>query len=244
MLAKLADPPVFSEVDRETWRTILTRHQKMRSQQVCDLFLRGVETLGLNADHLPDLYWINKVLKQRTGFEGVFVEGLEDGQSFFSLLADRKFPVGSFIRDAKDLGYTPAPDVVHDLYGHLPFYTDREYADFSQKFGETAIRFADSPKIFRQFERFFWFTLEFALIDTPGGTRVFGAGIASSTDECAYALSDASEGGPEVRPFDVDSIRHQEFRIDEMQKVLFKLKSTQQLYSSLDVLNEKVMAEL
>lgn len=240
MQAKLAAPPVFTSADQETWNTILTRHQKTRGAQVCELFLSGVEILGLNAHELPDLFKINKVLKARTGFEGVFVEGLEDGQSFYALLADRKFPVGSFIRDAKDLGYTPAPDIVHDLYGHLPFYTDKAYADFSQKFGEAAMRFAERPDLFRQFERFFWFTLEFGLIKTSNGTRVFGAGIASSTDECEYALRAKESGGPEVHPFDVDHIRHQEFRIDEMQKTLFVLDSKEQLYSSLELLIKKV----
>ena len=97
----------------------------------------------------------------------------------------------------------------------------------------------DREDLLRQFERFFWFTIEFGLIKTNEGVRVFGAGIASSTGECAYALSDE----PEVVPFDIDLIRKQEFRIDQMQKKLFLLESEEQLYSSLDELVKRVEAD-
>ena len=116
------------------------------------------------------------------------------------------------------------------------FLFTQDYADFCQRYGELACEFLDREDLLRQFERFFWFTIEFGLINTPDGKRIFGAGIVSSIGECDYALSD----GPEVLPFDVDVIRNQEFRIDQMQKRLFMLESTEQLYSSLETLYEKV----
>lgn len=222
-----------------TWQTILSRHEKVRRDLVVDEFDEGVKVLGLTPDRLPNLAEINKVLLKLTGFRGVFVEGLEEGKSFYKMLSERIFPVGNFIRDQRDLNYTPAPDIVHDLYGHLPFFVDQRYADFCQKFGELTCEFADQPEKLRQFERFFWFTIEFGLIKTAKGVRVFGAGIASSIAECQYALS----GEPEVLPFDIDVIRRQEFRIDQMQKRLFLLENVEQLYASLPELYRRVKAE-
>ena len=152
------------------------------------------------------------------------------------MLAKRLFPVGNFIRDKRDLSYTPEPDMIHDLYGHIPLLVNRDYAQFCQKIGETACRFIDDDKKFHQFERFFWFTIEFGLIKTDDGPRAFGAGIASSIGECDFALS----GGPEVIDFDIELIINQEFRIDEMQKKLFILESKSQLYGCIDELVEKV----
>lgn len=212
------------------------QHAEKRNRQVCQLFLDGVKILGIDETQIPNLKIINPILMARSGFCGVLVDGLEEGKSFYKMLADRLFPVGNFIRDRKDLSYTPAPDIVHDLYGHLPFFTDKAYGDFCQAFGEAAMEFTDRPQLLRQFERFFWFTIEFGLIKSPLGVRVFGAGIASSTNECEYALS----GKPEVRPFDIDVIRNQEFRIDEMQKILFLIENSDQLYSSLSELRKKV----
>lgn len=226
----------FDIDEQKTWMEILQQHKKKRDNQICDIFLKGLSILKIDESHIPSLDEVNKILVQKSGFRGVFVEGLEEGASFYKMLAQREFPVGNFIRSRQDINYTPAPDVVHDLYGHLPFYTDRAYGDFCQKFGELAIKYVDQPVLFRQFERFFWFTAEFGLVNTPKGIRIFGAGIASSIGECEYALS----GKPEVKPFDVALISQQEFRIDQMQTTLFCLESPEQLYNSLNELSEHI----
>lgn len=235
-------PSALSWTDSEhaTWKAVVEKHRTTRELLLCETFLNGVETLGFSDTRIPDLDEVNLILESRTGFKGVFVKGLEEGPSFFQMLARREFPIGCFIRSRDDLNYTPAPDVIHDLYGHLPFYTDRNYADFCYEFGKAACRYANRPGVLRQFERFFWFTIEFGLLKTARGPRIFGAGIASSLAECDYALS----GRPEVRPFDIDSVRHQEFRIDEMQKVLFCLESVDQLYGSLDELCRRIESEI
>jgi len=232
-------PARFDEEAQLTWHTILSEHRRKRENQIYDLFLKGLEILGIPEHRIPNLNEVNEILEKRSGFRGVFVEGLEEGGSFFRLLAERKFPVGNFIRSREDLNYTPAPDIVHDLYGHLPFFTDKRYGDFCHAIGVEACRYLDRPELLRQFERFFWFTIEFGLIKTPKGLRIFGAGIASSIGECEYALS----GVPQIEPFDVDTIRQQEFRIDIMQPKLFCLENEEQLYESLDDLSRKVKAE-
>lgn len=229
----------FGRDGLETWSTILDNHSRTREEQVVDLFHKGIKTLGIDSRNIPTLEVVNEKLKPLTGFQGVFVDGLEEGNNFYKMLSKRKFPVGNFIRDKQDLSYTPEPDIVHDLYGHLPFFVDKDYSDFCQKFGEMACQFADREDLLRQFERFFWFTIEFGLIKTSEGIRVFGAGIASSTGECNYALG----GEPEVLPFDVDTIRKQEFRIDQMQKKLFLIENTEQLYGSLGELYAKVESD-
>lgn len=226
----------YTDQDRATWRAILSAHRQKRERQICDIFLKGVEILNLREDHLPSLDEVNAILMARTGWRGILVEGLEEGPQFYRLLADRLFPVGNFIRSPEDLSYTPAPDIVHDLYGHLPFYTDRAYAQFCEAFGIEAVKYAERRDLLRQFERFFWFTVEFGLVETPQGRRIFGAGIASSVAECDYALSDKVE----VLPFSVDAVCNQEFRIDEMQKRLFLLPNVQCLYDSLDELRSRM----
>ncbi|MCO5143889.1 MAG: phenylalanine 4-monooxygenase [Oligoflexia bacterium] len=220
----------------ECWKSILSEHSKTRSNQVYELFDQGITRLGIEPNQIPDVNEINRRLEPMTGWRGILVNGLEEGSVFYKMLANRLFPIGNFIRDKKDLSYTPEPDIVHDLYGHLPFLTDKKYADFCQKLGEAACRVMDRPDLLRQYERFFWFTVEFALVNTPKGNRIFGAGIASSIGECTYALSKE----PELLPFDVDTIRKQEFRIDQMQAKLFLLESPEQLYESLNELISKV----
>jgi phenylalanine-4-hydroxylase len=219
----------FTPAEHDTWRALFARLAHCRAHLAHPSFNDGLARLAITGERIPSLDAVNDRLMALTGWRGVPVTGLEDAKSFFTLLARREFPIGAFIRDAKDLSYTPAPDVFHDMYGHLPLFADPDYADFNQRIGQLAARFVDDPLQLRRFERFYWFSLEFPLIETTRGRRIFGGGILSSFGESAYALS--SE--PEVLPFDLAVIRDQEYRIDIMQPRLFVLDRPETLYSSL-----------
>jgi phenylalanine-4-hydroxylase len=222
----------FSEDDHTTWRRLYARLTDCRARLAHPLFAAGLAELGIGPERIPDLDAVNRRLARRTNWRGVLVSGLEGPVDFFASLARREFPVGHFIRSGDDLNYTPAPDVFHDLYGHLPFFADRDYALFCERFGAAALRFAGSPLLLRQFERVFWFGVEFPLVETAGGRRIFGAGILSSYTESNFSLASDGEA-PEVLPFSVEGIRRQEFRIDEVQRRVYVLNAPEQLYASL-----------
>lgn len=224
---------IFTPEEHGTWRKLFEQQAKKREEQIIDWFSYGLKALDITAERIPKLDEVNSRLNRLTGFCGVVVDGLEDVHQFYPMLARREFPIGNFIRDPIDLSYTPAPDVFHDLYGHLPFFVDPMYADFCQNFGICACKYLDDEVILRQFERLFWFTIEFALIKTSKGNRIFGAGIASSFSECSYALTGAPLG-PEVVPFDLNVIRHQKFKVDDLQRRIFILDNEMQLFSCLN----------
>jgi phenylalanine-4-hydroxylase len=229
-------PRPFTAEEHATWGDVVRTQRPRRSSQLVPAFEQGLVALDMDQETIPSLEVVNAKLRALTGWQGVFVKGLEDGRGFYSLLAERKFPIGHFVRDRKDLNYTPEPDVIHDFYGHLPFFADRTYASYCEAYGRLACRYFDDATRLRRLERYFWFTLEFGLVETPLGRRIFGAGIASSVGECVYALS----GEPEVVPFDVERVCAQEFRIDQMQKRLFVLPSVEALYGSFETLQAVV----
>lgn len=222
----------------KTWQALYARLAPCRATMAHPLFAAGLAKLGIGPEGVPDLGEVNRRLGQATGWKGVEVSGLEGPVDFFAALARREFPVGAFIRSEDDLNYTPAPDVFHDLYGHLPLLADASYAKFAETFGRAASLYAGDPARLRQFERVFWFGVEFPLVETPGGLRIFGGGILSSYGESNYALSSQ----PELRRFDVSEMRRREFKIDEMQSTLYVLQSPEELYGSLDELVRLVAA--
>jgi len=227
-------PRPFTEADDRVWASLHARLERCRRELAHPIFTRGLELLGVTGERVPDLAQVNAHLGALTGWRGVPVGGLEDGRSFFAMLSRREFPIGDFIRDASDLSYTPAPDIFHDLYGHLPLLADPDYADFCWRFGQVATRHAHDPERLVEFERLFWFGVEFPLVETTAGRRIFGGGILSSSGESDYALSPT----PEVLPFDVERIRREPYRIDIMQPRLFVLDRPETLYGCLAGLSQ------
>lgn len=224
----------FTDAEHDTWRRLFARLEHCRQELAHPAFVAGLDALGIDGRRIPELDEVNRRLSALTGWRGVPVTGLEDGRSFFALLARREFPIGAFIRDAKDLSYTPAPDVFHDLYGHLPLFADRAYADFCHRFGVLACEALaaatdDADTRLVELERLFWFGVEFPLVETARGRRIFGGGILSSFGESAFSLS----AEPEVLPFDAEVIRRQPYRIDVMQRRLFVLRSPAELYAAI-----------
>ncbi len=103
--------------------------------------------------------------------------------------------------------------------------TNQTYADFLQKYGEMALSLG-KPYVW-MLQRLFWFTVEFGLIRTEEGVRIYGAGIASSAGEAPYAVESSV---PEQRPFDALSVFRTPYRIDIFQTVYYVIEDCHQLY--------------
>jgi len=224
----------FSAEEHKTWGKLFKGLARSRREQAHPLFTKGVEALGLDDGAVPNLDEVNDRLQALTGWRGIPVEGLEENDSFFTGMERREFPIGNFIRSAEDVNYTPAPDVFHDLYGHLPLLADPHYADFCQRFGAMASKYLDNSDFIEQFGRLFWFGVEFPLIKYGDERRIFGGGILSSAAECDYCLSER----PEVAPFDIEEIRRRKYHIDDFQVKIYLLDTPEQLYTCLGAFEE------
>jgi phenylalanine-4-hydroxylase len=219
----------FTPDEHQTWAAIMKVQRPRRRQQLLPFFQEGLDRLDMDVDVIPDIHAVNKKLKALTGWQAVLTSGFVDKEPFYKMLYNKQFPIGNFIRDSKDLNYTPEPDIVHDLYGHIPFFANSDYAKANEQFGKAALKWINNPQRLTELERLYWFTFEFGLVKTPQGNRIFGAGIASSIGECEYALSNK----PTVLPFDVEVVMNTDFRIDIMQEKLFLLESSEQLYKAI-----------
>jgi phenylalanine-4-hydroxylase len=144
-------------------------------------------------------------------------------QNFFELLRKKVFPSTDYIRGKEELDYTPAPDLFHDIFGHMPLLTNKNFASFYQKFGEAALKAEGKNRT--KLETFHWFTVEFGLIRNKEGMRIYGAGVLSSLQEVQHALSDQVE----VINFDPERIVNQQYDVWHLQPVLFAIDSFEQL---------------
>lgn len=215
----------YSEEENAVWRDLMRRQAKILPGRVCEAYLDGLAMLELPEDRVPQLAEIDRRLDEISGFGVAAVPALISPREFFRLLAGRKFPAATFIRRREDFDYLQEPDVFHEIYGHCPLLTHATYADFLQRYGEVALSL-DKRYIWLM-QRLFWFTVEFGLIRTADGLRIYGAGIASSAGESPYSLeSDV----PERRPLDPVTVFRTPYRIDIFQTVYYVIESFEQLF--------------
>ena len=219
--AKIAYPD-YSQEDQDNWRFLFERQMAMLPGRAGAAYLRGVDTLGMTPDRIPALADLSATLERETDWRVARIPGLLHERDFFTLLSERRFPSTDYIRGSDELDYTPAPDLFHDIFGHMPMLTEPDFADFYQLFGQAALRAEGVDR--QSLERLHWFTVEFGLIRDPEEIRIFGAGVNSSKDEVLHALEQA-----EQRPFSVQAVIDQDYEVWHLQPVLFVAESFEQL---------------
>lgn len=215
--------PNYPQSDHETWKTLYERQMASLPNRVCEEYINGVSKLNFTADKIPSLKELSHTFSKITGWKVARVPGLIHEQDFFGMLRRKVFPSTDYIRGKNELDYTPAPDCFHDMFGHMPLLTDKNFASFYQMFGEAALNAKGETR--KELETLHWFTVEFGLIKKPEGMRIYGAGIISSKEEVFHALSDKVK----VIPFDPDRIVKQEYDVWHLQPILFAIDSFAQL---------------
>lgn len=217
----------YTPEEHQVWTTLYERQMRILPGRACDDFFEGLKLLNLNDGGIPDLEKLNKTLFDLTGWTVVCVPGLVPDDVFHTHLANRRFPAGQFIRNADQLDYLQEPDIFHDVFGHVPLLALPVYADYMQAFGQGGLRaLKRGTQQLGQLARLYWYTVEFGLIETPKGLRIFGAGIVSSRTESIFALEDPS---PNRLGFDLERIMRSKYRIDDFQQNYFVIPSFEDL---------------
>jgi phenylalanine-4-hydroxylase len=211
----------------DVWRILYERRMATLRSTGSEVFLEGIERIGLAPNRVPDLVDVNARLRARTGWSAIGVQGFIPAAQFFRCLSFRRFPTTLIVRSRAQLDYLPEPDIFHDVFGHVPLHSHPVFADFLQRFGALAAASTTEEET-TQMARLFWFTVEFGLIRETGATKIYGSGLISSHADAANALGD----GCDRRPFDLDAVLAQPFEIDRLQDVLFVVESFEQLFDA------------
>lgn len=215
----------YTKEEHDRWNRLFARQAKILPGRACDAFLSAKKQLELSRGGIPDFAELSERLSRLTGWRVVPVAGLIPDDAFFDHLANRRFPAGAFIRPEHELDYLSEPDVFHDVFGHVPLLADPVYAQFLEAYGKGGQRALDRGQL-HNLARLYWYTVEFGLIATPQGLRIFGAGILSSPGESVFALEDSS---PNRVAFDLERIMQTNYIISDYQQTYFVVESFDQL---------------
>jgi phenylalanine-4-hydroxylase len=244
---------LYSEENHATWQRLYSRMAGPWERYANDQFLAGTHALCLDPNRVPRLEDVNRFLRPLTGFRAKAVSGYIPAFLFFDSLRRREFPTTITIRASDRLDYLPEPDVFHDIAGHVPMHTDAAFAEALVRFGQCAhtaaelvssiraehLRLERLNSIIRAMARFFWFTIEFGLMNTRKGLRAYGSGLLSSYGELQHSLE-----SPFVQryPIKIEWAINQAFEIDHFQPLLFIVDSFDHLFSLVDELENWMRA--
>lgn len=214
--------------DHWVWDTLFARQQTLLHDRAVTAFQEGLDILHLSRPGVPNFDELSEKLQARTGWTVVAVPGLVPDDVFFDHLSKRRFPAGNFIRQAKQLDYLEEPDVFHDVFGHVPLLVHPVFGDYMQAYGAGGLKALNLGAL-ENLARLYWYTVEFGLIRTPEGLRIYGSGIVSSKGESIYALEDLQ---PKRIAFDLLRIMRTLYRIDDFQENYFVIDSFDQLFDA------------
>ena len=215
----------YTRADHDTYRRLYERQSALLPGLASEAFIAALPSLGAR-EQIPRFEDINERLHRATGWEIVAVPGLIPEVPFFTLLANRKFPVTDWIRTPEEFDYIVEPDIFHDLFGHVPLLFNPVFADYVQRYGQGGLK-AHGLGACEMLSRLYWYTIEFGLIREQGGLRAYGAGILSSRGELPYAVHSPE---PQRLPLELERTMRTRYKIDSYQQTYFVIDSFEQLF--------------
>ena len=215
----------YTATDHAVWDRLYARQTRQLADRATPEYLSGLALAGLDRPGIPHFEQLSERLTKLTGWSVVAVPGLVPDDVFYHHLSQRRFVAGSFIRGMDQLDYLEAPDVFHDVFGHVPLLSHPVFADYMQAYGEGGLRSLEFGAL-HKLARLYWYTVEFGLIRQADGLRIYGAGIVSSKGESIYSLESAA---PNRLGFNLERIMRTRYQIDSFQQTYFVIDSFEQL---------------
>jgi len=212
-------PPMIAYTPEETriWREVSPKLDELHIKHASQIYLKAKRELAITRDEIPQLKHLSDRVQRETNVHLVPAEGALPYRTFYEYIGERGFPVTQFIRHGSHPEFTPEPDMIHDCLGHVPPLMNRDYAELLTLVGKAVSTTANGYQVLA-LSGLRWFSIEFGLMEEAGETKVFGAGILSSTGEIPYSLH-----SPEVtrRPFVTDVVINTDYDPSRMQDNLF-----------------------
>ncbi|QVE49242.1 phenylalanine 4-monooxygenase [Chlamydia crocodili] len=210
------------------------------------VFFEYLEVLRLVKGSPIDFNHINDIIVSKSGFSLSPTEDYLPPHNYLLDLSEKRFPIATQMRALDDDGFSILPDLIHDLFCHVPWLLHPEFMEFFFTMGQLFIKaihrakeiypIEDQPRILNSnalaISRCFWFTVENGLIEEQGARKAYGAAILSSTEQLSYTFNN----NVFVSPFKTEHIIQRPYNPSSLQTTLFFIHE----FSELNDISEKM----
>lgn len=171
----------YSKEEVDVWIYCYDKLRKLHKKCMSGRFEQQITKLERQFDfktRIPQLNELDQYLFAETQFRIRPTIGILSQREFLNAFAHRVFCSTQYIRHPSNPEYTPEPDIVHEIVGHIPLFADKDVADLSHEIGLLSLGATD--KEISQLGTLYWYTLEFGACREKGEIKGYGAGIGSS----------------------------------------------------------------
>ncbi|MCX6287585.1 MAG: aromatic amino acid hydroxylase [Bacteroidetes bacterium] len=153
LMSLVIDQPYdeYSAQDHAVWRYVMRQNVHYLGKMAHEAYFEGLKKTGISLDKIPSMYGMNRILKD-IGWAAVAVDGFIPPSAFMAFQAYNILVIAADIRPIDQIGYTPAPDIIHEAAGHAPIIADPKYADFLRRFGEIGSKAFLSPQDYKLYK--------------------------------------------------------------------------------------------
>jgi len=212
----------YTSEEHQTWEQMQAMLAPLWERHVAMPLRTAQLALDLPKTRIPQLSLVSDRLHMLTGFRYASVAGTVPGQDFFAALADRVFSSTQFIRWSGNLGYTPEPDVVHEVGGHAVSLADPRLAELHRLAGLASLAM---PHILPAIAAVFWYSIEFGVVAEADGWKAYGTGLLSSPGELAWFSDNAR-----IEPLSIAAMISTPYDISHFQPTLFGASSLDEVF--------------
>ena len=266
--AKPQDYDNVLNLENRIWAELFPNLEFLLDQYSSREYLLGLRSLPIPNNMFPEFDAISPLIENSTGWTLISVAGFLDEELFFDINKKRQFPVTEIIRQSprfaekyagidiqNDDGYTPEPDIFHDIQGHIPFLMNKKYAEFMWEIGVLGDEILKDERglgpdlvahNLKRLQNFAWWTYEFGLIKNTGDTdpfrrvandmdyEIYGAGIISSLDEVTNVVKCAKGDSSRSKflPYNIEEMIMTCFDYSNIQDRYYVIDSMDSLYKS------------
>ncbi len=153
LMSLVIDQPYneYTAQDHALWRYVMRQNVRYLSKVAHDSYLDGLRKTGISLEIIPQMYGMNRILKE-IGWAAVAVDGFIPPSAFMEFQAYNVLVIAADIRPIDQIGYTSAPDIIHEAAGHAPIIADPAYSGYLKKFGEIGVKAFSSGNDYRMYE--------------------------------------------------------------------------------------------